>query len=327
MFGHLTPFIDRLANHRVLVVGDPVLDVYLNGFTDRVSREAPVLIVQEESRDLRLGGAANTAANLTSLGASVTLVGLVGADADGAALDRLVGSAGIDGRLVTRSVGATIAKTRVMAGGLHTRKQQMLRIDRENRIPPPPETLDSLLKAVRDAMIDTAAVVISDYGDPALTDLYVALAQDAQADGRVVIVDSRRALLRFEGVTAVTPNEPEVEALLGRRLSSADEAVAAARILTERLGVEATLLTRGREGMAIVSRNGEAELIAAVGGEAVDVTGAGDTVTAAFTLGLLAEAPVADAARLANLAAAVTVQTVGAAVCTPKQLADAAGSA
>ena len=327
MLGQLAPFIDRMAGHRVLVVGDPVLDVYLNGFTDRVSREAPVLIVQEESRDLRLGGAANTAANLKSLGAAVTLVGLVGDDPDGAALGELVDAAGIEGRLVTRPVGATIAKTRVMAGGLHTRKQQMLRIDRENRAPPPPEALDALLTAVREVVVDADAVVVSDYGDPALTDLYVALAQDARADGRAVIVDSRHALLRFEGVTAITPNEPEVEALLGRRLASAEDAIAAARTLTERLHLEATLLTRGREGMAVVDREGKAQLVTAVGGEAVDVTGAGDTVTAAFTLGLLAKAPILDAARLANLAASITVQQVGAAVCAPGQLARAARSA
>ncbi len=312
-----------MGGHRLLVVGDPVLDVYLNGFTDRISREAPVLIVQEESRDVRLGGAANTAANLTSLGASVVLAGLVGPDADAEALDALVTAAGIDGRLIPRPGGATITKTRVMAGGLHTRKQQMLRIDRENRAPPPP----AAIRAVRDAAIEALpavdAVVVSDYGDPSLTDLYVDLARDARAAGRAVVVDSRRSLLRFRGVTAVTPNEPEMEALLGRRLADAREAIEAARQMTAQLDVTATLLTRGREGMAVADRERGERLIPAVGGDAVDVTGAGDTVAAAFTLALVAGAPTFDAASIANLAASITVQRVGTAVCTPAQLIDA----
>lgn len=321
MVKEAVPWVDRMRGHRVVVVGDPVLDVYLNGFSDRVSREAPVLIVHEESRDARLGGAANTAANLASLGAEVTLVGFIGRDPEADQLSELVARSQIKSALVQRSMGCTITKTRVMAGGLNIRKQQMLRIDRENREPPTLRGLDRLRSAVRSALPNADALVISDYGDPTLTDLYVTMAENARAEGRTVVVDSRHALMRFEGVTAVTPNEPEVESILGHRLTSDQQTLEAAKTLYERLAVEAMVITRGRKGMAVVGKDEPGTLIPAVGGDAVDVTGAGDTVTAAFTLALLAEAPVLVAAKLASHAAAVTVQQVGAAVCTPEQLA------
>ncbi len=303
-----------------MVVGDPVLDVYLNGFSDRVSREAPVLIVREESRDHRLGGAANTAANLAALGARVTLAGFVGADPEAETLRSLLPGAAVDGALVPRVGGPTITKTRVMAGGLHIRKQQMLRIDREHRSPADDAQLAALREVAERALADAAALVVSDYGDPSMTHLYVDLAQQARKTGRTVVVDSRHRLLRFTGVTAVTPNEPEVEAIFGRRLEGPEDALRAAGVLRHRLDVDAALLTRGREGMAIAGRDGAEHLIGAVGGDAVDVTGAGDTVAAAFTLGLVAGAPVLDAAKLANHAASITVQRVGTAVCTRAEL-------
>ena len=316
-----TEWIEHMRDHRVLVIGDPVLDIYINGIGDRVSREAPVVIVQEESRDYRLGGAANTAANLAAFGADVMLVGLGGNDPEAETLSNLARGANVHVQLVPRADGCTITKTRVMAGGLHIRKQQMLRIDRENRALLPLDTRLTLANTVQTALEHADALVISDYGDTTLTELYVELARTARAAGLMVVVDSRHALAKFAGVTAVTPNQPEVEALFGRPLDSAREALAAAEILSNRLGVEVALITRGREGMAVFARNGPGALLPAVGGEAVDVTGAGDTVTAAFTLALLAGAPVVEAARLSNVAAALTVQQVGTAVCTPAELA------
>ena len=315
------PWLKNLAGHRVVVIGDPVLDVYLNGATERVSREAPVLIVREESRDLRLGGAANTAANLASLGARVTLVGLVGEDAEAGLLTQLVHGADIRSTLLPRSGGRTISKTRVMAGGLHIRKQQMLRIDRDNPGAPAADCLARLEETALRAVAEADALVVSDYGDPSLTDVYVRVASHARAGDRLVVVDSRHALLRFEGVTAVTPNQPEVEALLGRPLQDPEDTLKAARWLVERMHIQAAVVTRGRQGMAVADDAGTSALIPAVGGEAVDVTGAGDTVTAAFALAVLAGASTLDAARLANQAAAITVQQVGTAVCTPEQLA------
>lgn len=318
--------IDRLAGHRVAVVGDPVLDVYLLGTTDRISREAPVLIVREDGRDFRLGGAANTAANFAALGAQVRLVGPIGDDEDGDILAREATQVGVDpSYLVRRAARCTVTKTRVLAGGLHTTKQQMLRIDRENPGGLGPEDADAFLARATEALDGVDALVISDYGDARSTDLYLELSQRARARGIRVVVDSRHALLRFEGVTAVTPNEPEVEAALGVRLREPEAALDAAARLVEDLGLEATVLTRGREGMAIATQDGQRALLDAHGGrEAVDVTGAGDTVTAAFTLALVGGASVIDAAAVANCAAAIVVARIGAATCDRAALMAAA---
>lgn len=314
--------VERMSGQRVAVLGDPVLDVYLYGSTHRISREAPVLIVKEDARATFLGGAANTAHNFAALGAKTTLIGLVGSDEAGRELATLAASANIDsGRLVHRTTGHTITKTRVLAGGLHTRKQQMLRIDRENDRPIDEEEKARLVQTVVDTLPDLDALVISDYGDESLTGVYVDLAARARAADKLVVVDSRYALGRFSGVSAVTPNEPEVEQTFKIRLKSADDARAAAERLVDELSLEYALLTRGSEGMAVAAKGRDTVLLPAHGGhEAVDVTGAGDTVTAAFTLALLAGADIVDAARIANVAASEVVRVMGAATCSPEVL-------
>lgn len=320
----LRGWIESLRGRRVVVVGDPVLDVYLYGTTHRISREAPVLIVREDAREGRLGGAANTAANLAALGARTAMVGVVGDDEAGEQLVALAETHGIDtAGIVAAPAACTITKTRVMAGGLHTRKQQMLRIDREATGVPDPDTEARLRGAFTASLEGADALVIADY-TPDPVHAYPALAAEARRAGKIVVVDSRFAVTSFPGVTAVTPNEPEVEAALGLTLGSADAAVKAAERVLADLGLEAAVITRGREGMAVARRAGGPVLIAAHGSkEAVDVTGAGDTVTATFTLALAAGAPVLEAAVLANCAASISVQAVGAATVSPEQLAEA----
>lgn len=323
--GALSKRVPDLAGRRITVVGDPVLDVYLYGSTDRISREAPVLIVKEEAREHRLGGAANTAANVAALGGRAHLLGFVGDDRDGDALKEVAGQLGIETRgLLSREGGATVTKTRILAGALHTRRQQMLRIDRENDRPVTARDRERFLEVATRAVGETDAVIISDYGEVSLTDAYVELARRARALGKIVVVDSRHALTNFVGVTAVTPNEPEVEEALGRRLPDAAASLAAAVELRGRLGLEVALVTRGREGMAVAKRDGDPFLIPAHGSkDALDVTGAGDTVTATFTLALAAGLPVDAAARMANVAASLVVQKPGTATCLPAELSAA----
>lgn len=318
----LASLIPRFEGRRVSVVGDPVLDCYLYGTTHRISREAPVLIVREDSRELRLGGAANTAANLAALGAKTALVGLVGADDDGTSLVQIAAQKAIDTRRMQRlERGCTVTKTRVLAGAVNTTKQQMLRIDRENEDAVSAGDATRLAAAAEAAIEESDAVVISDYGSGVLTPTYVELAKRAKARGKIVIVDSRRSLKSFKGATALTPNESEAEAALGAQIKNAGEASAAAVHLQQELDLEAMILTRGREGMAIAERGKQPVLIAAHGGhEAVDVTGAGDTVVAAFTLALAAGGSIVEAAVLANCAASIVVRYVGAATCTQAEL-------
>jgi rfaE bifunctional protein kinase chain/domain len=319
---HLSQLIDRFEWRRVAVIGDPVLDAYLYGTTHRISREAPVLIVREDMREHRLGGAANTAANLAALGAKAQLIGLVGADEDGSRLIELARARGIDTTHMARLArGCTVTKTRILAGALHTTKQQMLRIDRENDVAPGPGDIEKMMESARAAIETAEALIISDYGDGTLTQAYAQIAQEAMRLKKIVVVDSRRALEKYAGVTAVTPNEPEAETSLKVRLRTPEDAANAAVRLTRELNVTATILTRGREGMAVAEKGKEAVLVPAHGGhEAVDVTGAGDTVTATFTLALSAGASVTDAALIANCAASIVVQSIGAATCSPDEL-------
>lgn len=320
--GELLARIPSLAGRRVVVLGDPVLDVYLYGTTHRISREAPVLIVREDARESRLGGAANAAANLAALGGTVRFVGAAGDDQGAAELSRLCAGYGIDTRELLRVPERhTVTKTRIMAGGVHTTKQQMLRIDRENDQGPQAGVRDRLTHAAERALADADALVISEYGEGFLTELYSEIARRARAAGRIVVVDSRFSLSRYHGVTAVTPNAPEAEAATGKNLERAGDAARGAEELRARMDLEAVVLTRGREGMAVAERGSPTALISAHGArEAVDVTGAGDTVTATFTLALAAGATVLEAAALANCAASIAVQTIGAATVSPDEL-------
>jgi rfaE bifunctional protein kinase chain/domain len=321
MSARLSSLIDRFSGQRIAVIGDPVLDCYVYGTTHRISREAPVLIVREDSRESRLGAAANTASNLAALGANASLTALVGGEPAGQDLLRLLAEHAIDTRFLVSSEGVrTVTKTRVLAGAIHTTKQQMIRIDREGTQPSLDEI--ALLAERARAAIDAAtAVIISDYGDGSLTSTYADAARAALQKRKIVVVDSRRTLAAYRGVTAVTPNEPEAAAFLNTEIKSGEDALDAAIRLRDALDVQAVVLTRGKEGMSIAERDRAPVLISAHGGqEAVDVTGAGDTVTAAFTLALAAGATVSEAAMLANRAASITVQYVGAATCTQAEL-------
>lgn len=327
-FERLDALIGAFKGRRVAVLGDPVLDVYVYGTTHRISREAPVLIVREDARETRLGGAANAAANLAALGADARFVGLVGDDDGAAELEALFRQRGIAVEHLLRAPGRrTVAKTRILAGGVHTTKQQMLRLDREDTSPPSDADRARLEVAARAAVRDAEALVVSDYGEGHLSPMYAAIAGEAAARGAVVVVDSRFRLDAYRGVTAVTPNAPEAAAALGVPVDAPEEAKRGAEQLLETLSLRAVLLTRGREGMAIAERGAPTRLVPAHGHrEAVDVTGAGDTVTATFTLGLAASGTVLESAILANCAGGCVVQKVGAATLTPRELAAAAAA-
>jgi rfaE bifunctional protein kinase chain/domain len=323
----LAQITQLFPRRRVLVVGDLVADHYIYGQTDRVSREAPVLVVSYESSEVKLGGGANAAANARSLGGQVTAVGVVGRDEMGQALRGLFRAAGIQLRAATSDAVQTETKTRILAGGLNTTRQQMLRLDRGNRGPLPARLRLELHRLIAGAAREADAVVVSDYGcgvvgDEATRRLLRTLAQD----GLPVCVDSRYQLAAFAGVTVCKPNQPELEALVGRKLATDAELIAAGREAVKTLGCRAMLLTRGRSGMAVFDESGGAELIPVHGSEeAVDVTGAGDTVIAAFTLALAAGAQVLDAARLANVAGGLVVMKQGTATVSRAELLRALG--
>jgi rfaE bifunctional protein kinase chain/domain len=303
------------------MVGDLVADHYIYGQTDRVSREAPVLIVRYESSEVKLGGGANVAANVRALSGQVTAVGVLGADEMGRALRKLFDEAGIRLSVAGARGIQTETKTRILAGGMSTTRQQMLRLDRGQRGPLPPKLRRTLAGLVEEAARDADAVVVSDYGAGVVGDEVREVLRRLAGEGLPVCVDSRYALSSFSGVTVCKPNEPELEQLTGHPLRTEADLLEAGHAVVKRLGCRALLVTRGRHGMALFEAEGRAELIPVYGAkEAVDVTGAGDTVIASFSLALATGATFSQAAWLANVAGALVVQKQGTATVSRQEL-------
>jgi rfaE bifunctional protein kinase chain/domain len=317
----LPALLQTFAGRKVLVVGDIVADHYIYGETDRISREAPVLIVRYESDEVKLGGAGNAAANLRALGARVTLVGMVGRDPMGSRVRELCRRTGIRVASPNASQIPTETKTRVLAGGLNTRRQQIVRLDRGVRGALPEEIEAELASLARELSRQSDAVLVSDYGAGVLGSSVIAEVLAAARGDVPVCVDSRYNLKAFAGATLLKPNEPELEALVGLRAGPEAQLLKAVRAAHKRLGPKALLVTRGRNGMALCAE-GSIELIPVHGTkELVDVTGAGDTVGAALTLALAAGASFLDAARLANVAGALKVQKSGTATVSAEEIA------
>lgn len=315
------------SGKRVAVVGDLVADEYLFGETARISREAPVLILRYVSRELAAGGAGNAAANLAALGARVVPICAIGDDEMGRELSRVLRDAGCDDRhLILEPGRSTTTKTRILAGGHHTTRQQVIRIDRGDQNSVRQETESAIMAALEKTLPDCDALIVSDYSHGVVSSAVVDwINTKAVGSGRVVAVDSRHRMLSFRGVTALTPNEEEVEFALGRPVGPEAEAVlgAAARIQRE-TGCRGVLITRGSRGMAIWEGTGASHLIPIWGGDEIaDVTGAGDTVIATFTLALSAGATMLDAAQLANIAGGLVVMKRGTATVSASALSAA----
>ena len=308
---------------RIAVAGDLIADEFIYGQIDRVSREAPVLILSYDSAEVLPGGAGNAARNAASLGASVELVGVVGRDPAGRGLFTALQSTADVSGVVQASGVTTPVKTRILAGGVHSAKQQVVRIDRAGG-GLTPTTTRRVEAALVKSMARVDALVISDYGSGLLSpDVWQrAVAAAKGHTPRVVLVDSRYNLGGFAGVTACTPNESEVEALLGIKIDDNRKVLEdAGRHLLETLTCKAVLITRGSRGMALFEQGRPTDHIPIVGSDQVtDVTGAGDTVIATFAVALAAGATFGEAARLANHAGGIVVMKRGTAVVTRNEL-------
>jgi D-glycero-beta-D-manno-heptose-7-phosphate kinase len=316
----------RFTGVRVLVVGDLLADHYLYGETERVSREAPVLIVRHESDEVKLGGGANAAANARALGAKVTALGVIGRDPIGDEMVRLFGAAGIRTAAVRAHGVLTETRTRILAGGVSTTRQQMLRIDRGATGLLPLKARQALASAILTEGKKADVVIVSDYGAGVFgEETRKALRTVAQSTR--VCVDSRFALASFRGMTCCKPNEPELAALTTMSVKSDNELRAAARAAQRALNCEVLVVTRGRRGMAVFVKGEPPELLPVFGNEeAVDVTGAGDTVGATLAVGLGAGATPHQAAAIANIAGALVVQKPGTATVSLFELEAVVGS-
>jgi rfaE bifunctional protein kinase chain/domain len=315
----LVKIVKRFQDRRIAIVGDAIADKFVHGSISRVSREAPVFILRHDKTETLPGGAANCAMNLVALGARVSLISVTGADESGNELRAKLEAAGVDinGVIVSEKVQTT-TKVRILAGHSHSSKQQVIRIDYDAAPLSDAELRQAIVKKLQQTIGDADAVIVSDYNYGVVDPQTVEVTRRSDIP---VLVDSRFHLAEFTGFTAATPNQDEVENLIGGTISSTDELENAAQELKQRLGYRALLVTRGNQGMMLLEDDAEPLHISAVGAhQAVDVTGAGDTVMATFTLALASGASFADAARLANYAGGLVVMKRGTATVSASEL-------
>jgi rfaE bifunctional protein kinase chain/domain len=328
----LLGLIERFSRGRVLVAGDVIADQFIYGEVSRVSREAPVLILKYDATEMVPGGAGNAANNVAALGGRASIAGIVGADTEGRRLAAgLVG--GVDRSFLLRVRGyRTPVKTRILAGGVHSPKQQVVRIDREIASPRTASTLRAFEGRLRAALRHCDAVVLSDYGSGLITPTLARMVRGVLASRSKrhvpILVDSRYRLLDYRHPTICTPNEAEVEHLLGVRIDDNRRVLErAGRGILRRTRSMAVLVTRGSRGMALFEPGRAPDLIPIFGSDEVaDVTGAGDTVIATVALALTAGATFGEAARLANYAGGLVVMKRGTATVSVRELRAAINS-
>ena len=307
----MTLSIPDFSKTRVVVAGDVMLDQYLFGATSRISPEAPVPVVHVQKTDDRPGGAANVAVNLASLGTKTRLIGAVGNDAAADTLERLLTVHGIDCDFARVSDRPTITKTRVQSRG-----QQLIRLDQENAT----ELRDSaLVDALGKAVTGAGAVVLSDYGKGALTDVGAMIAVCRKAGVPVLVDPKGRDFEKYRGATLLTPNQGEFEAVAGHCASDA-ELAARGWQMVEELELTALLVTRSEKGMMLLETGNEPVFLSTQAREVFDVTGAGDTVIATLAGALASGQSLASASALANIAAGLVVRKIGVATVTPGEI-------
>jgi rfaE bifunctional protein kinase chain/domain len=318
----LRELIDRFKGKRVVVFGDLVADIFVYGEISRISREAPVLVLNHRETQIVPGGGANAIHNLWALGANPIPIGVVGDDAEGQQLLEYFSKRGIEiGGITVSKSYRTPSKTRILAGAVHAQRQQIVRMDVGAALQDE-KVRSAAGRKLKAAIKNADALLVSDYGYGLAAPHIVAT---TWKNSIPATIDSRFSLLSFSKMTAATPNEPEVEAALG--ISIGDDAARlewAGRTLLRKLKHDALLITRGKDGMALFERGKKTISIPIHGSDEVaDVTGAGDTVIATFTLALASGAGYHEAARLANYAGGIVVMKYGTRPVTHEELVQA----
>jgi D-glycero-beta-D-manno-heptose-7-phosphate kinase len=325
--GRLRKIVEDFPKVTITVLGDLVADEFVFGEISRVSREAPVLILKHRERTIVPGGGANAVNNLADLGVNVLPVGAIGDDEVGRLLLKFFRHKRIpiSGVLKDKSY-STVTKTRILAGMTHNTRQQVVRIDREPESAPNRHLTREILLAARQYLRVSDALIVSDYGyGSASPQLVNALRESGRRRAVPFILDSRYRMLEYSGVTAATPNEPEVESALGSRIGQDwMKVVDAGNEVMRRMKLQSLLITRGRDGMAAFDQRHAPVDIPIFGSDQVaDVTGAGDTVIAAFSAALAAGASTEEAAHLANYAGGIVVMKRGTATVSREELLQA----
>jgi len=312
---------EQFRNKRIIVLGDLMMDRYVWGTVSRISPEAPVPIVEVTREFTRLGGAANVANNLYSLGATPIPIGIVGDDFEGNSLIELMkGSHFLSDFVFKDDSRATTVKTRFIANNQH-----VVRADRENRSPIRPELTEAVIEAVKSNLSQADAIIIQDYNKGLLTkELIAAVTDIANRDQKIITVDPKfDNFFEYKTVTLFKPNRKETEAALGIRIDSLESIQNACRMLISRLACQAVLITLGDQGMCFLDANGEFDQIPTKARSVHDVSGAGDTVISTLTLALTTGIELKEAITLANYAAGVVCGEVGVVPIEPSKLREA----
>jgi rfaE bifunctional protein kinase chain/domain len=301
--------IDHFEGKSILVIGDIMLDRFIWGKVSRISPEAPVPVVEVDRESTMLGGAANVANNLVSLGSKALLCGVVGEDRPGEEVISKLEDLGVDiGGITIESARPTIVKTRIVAHA-----QQVVRYDLEKRVPLKSSTIQHILDFVREKRDHISAMILSDYGKGVLSrKLMHGIAAEISGSTFPVAVDPYvKNYPLYRNVTVVTPNNAQAGQIAGMEIKDENDLIKAAKRLMNHNRSKSVLITRGEEGMALFEEGGEVTRIESIARKVYDVTGAGDTVIAAFTLGIASGLDMKSAAFLSNLAAGIVVGEVG----------------
>lgn len=320
----LVELVQRLGHPRVLVVGDVMLDRYVWGNAERISQEAPVILLRADKREERLGGASSVATLLQALGANTSLVGIVGNDADGRQVRQILSDLGIDASgVVTDPNRPTTVKERYIGRAQARHPQQMIRVDYENREPVSGSAERDLAAALAEQIRTADIVLVSDYDKGVCTPgLLASVIARAARRGTRVIADPTRGgdYAKYRGCSAITPNRLEAGLATGRTISTTDDALRSATELRDRLGLEAGIVTLDKDGMALAHADGRTAILPTRPRQVYDITGAGDMVMAALGLALAAGADYGDAIRLANVAGGLEVERIGVATVTRDEI-------
>ncbi len=312
--------LDNLSKPSVLVIGDMAIDEMVYGTTDRMSREAPVLILRHYNTKIILGAASNAAHNLATLnGGKVSVIGLYGDDYYAPILLNTFKAAGINTEYMVKAPErTTTVKSRISGSCSQSVTQQIVRIDRETIDPLTEATENKVLEQIEKAIPKHDAVILSDYNIGILTDKVIAKAIElCKKYNKIIVVDSQKDLNRFEGVTSMTPNQPDTEKFVGFFIKDKETLEKAGKEMLAKTNADSVLITLGGDGMALFEKNGNYEKIPVFNKTDVfDVTGAGDTVVATYTLALAAGFSKKNAAILGNLAASIVIRYFGCATTT-----------
>ncbi|QTL96992.1 carbohydrate kinase [Iocasia frigidifontis] len=315
--------IDSFKNKKIMVIGDIIADEFIIGEPERLSREAPVIILRHRERDILPGGGANAASNIASLGGMVSLAGVIGRDRTGEDLLCVLQGQGMDiNGLITSPDRPTAVKTRIIAGGNQVVKQQVARIDHFDETLISKEIENSLLDFISGEIVKYDGILISDYGLGLFTDrLKQGIVELAGSYDKFTVVDSRYDLLDYQGVSLATPNLEEAGQALDRCLLNQNEVVEAGLELINRMQSTYLLITQGGDGMTVFTAEGDYKHIPVANyAEVFDVTGAGDTVVGTILLALCTGLDIYQAMELANCAAGIVVRKAGVATVNPAEL-------